>query len=97
MNRFATILLSVLVSGCASPQFTQKNYDPKGGVITYRNGIGEGKVHKQALAMASEFCAPQSYKLVSEGSDNRYMGHSFSGNQANVMTRKHTDLTFICK
>lgn len=106
MKTLIAISLALVFSGCTTTAYwTQKRYNPKGGVVGYRTtGLGfnvEKRVIDADNKMA-EFCAPLKPVVQSENEETKnagtqIMSNGFGGLSAIPVNEEYRAIDFTCE
>lgn len=98
MKTWFFVVSSILISGCASSSLIQKRYNPRGGVVSYKNGIltAEGS-RESALSKMDSYCF-NGYIINSETAAEDIVGAQTNEYGTTTLNKRHVAyIDFTCK
>jgi hypothetical protein len=98
MRSLILVLVSFSLYGCSTAYWMDKTYEPqKGGIVGYRNeGWGISKRAEEAKQLMASFCAPQSFRVVSESNKQADAGMVYGNGYAAPVSEDHLAVKFVC-
>ena len=98
MKLIVALLITTILSGCASAKLVEKSFEPKGGVVKYpQNSFAASDNLEEAKKLMADFCAPEPVKVTKERIAEETVSFTkTSGNSLSADKDNFTYITFRC-